>query len=237
MCQPHAHSKNHVGSSPVATAGSVCALFVASFSGKIKKVLFFSTTFRNFVIYIQKRRINKLYNKLYMAFNLFKLGNYIREESFYVDGTHVSKYSEKVLNTVSLVVYYIFVVAAILWLCAGVFVFIYSIYQALTFSAYISPNSIILQGLLALMGAIIMAVLVYLAGIITYSYLRTLTNISLSLKSLNYNNAGLLQPMRQQMPNYSPQNTNQASTVTCPECGNIIPVGSKACPECGFPLD
>ncbi len=171
-----------------------------------------------------------------MAFNLFKLGNYIKEESFYVDGTNVSKYSEKVLNTVSLVVYYILVVVAILWLCVGVFAFLYSIYQAFAFSDYVSPNSIILRGLLALIGAIIMAILVYLAGVVTYSYLRTLTNISLSLKMLNYNNGVLLQPKQQQMSNSAPQNKAQISTITCPECSNIIPIGSKTCPECGFPL-
>lgn len=172
-----------------------------------------------------------------MAFNLFKFGNYIKEESLYVDGTHVSKYSEKVLNTVSLVIYYIFVVAAILWLCAGVFVFFYSMYEASTFSDYVSPSNIIWRGFLTLIGAIIMAVLVYLAGVITYSYLRTLTNISLSLKRLNYNNAGLQQPMQQQAPKYNKQDTNQPSSTYCPECGNIIPTGIKSCPECGCPLN
>ena len=178
-----------------------------------------------------------------MAFNLFKLGNYIKEDSFYVDETHVSKYSEKVLNTVSLVVYYILVVAAILWLCAGVFAFFYciyySMYEASIFSDYISPSYFIWQGFLALIGSIIMAVLVYLAGVITYSYLRTLTNISLSLKRLNYNNVGIQQPMQQLAPNQAPQNSNysQTSTATCPECGNIIPTGIKSCPECGCPLD
>ena len=41
------------------------------------------------------------------------------------------------------------------------------------------------------------------------------------------------QPIQQQPQYTQPQ---QSSTALCPECGNMVPVGTKACPECGCPL-
>lgn len=147
-----------------------------------------------------------------MAFDIKQFSDFVKEDSHHVDGTHISKNSEKILNVTATVVYYLFLVAAISWLCAGVFGFIYSIYEAILHAGKYS-GEIIMLGILALIFAIVAAILFYLAGVVSYSYLRTLTNISLSLKMLNYKQAPMQQyneQLYQNQPQYQQElNTQQ----------------------------
>lgn len=169
--------------------------------------------------------------------NLFKDST----EEHFIDGTYISKYSEKILNGVAKAVYYTFLYIAFLMILAGIYCLFKGIYDAIQLSAYDGSSKFVAQsisfGFLALIVLLTWAVLTYGTGVLISSALRVLTNISLSLKMLN-NRGGVQvqQPMLNQTHNYAAQNIKQTTKTYCPECGSMVPIGTKACPECGCPL-
>lgn len=149
----------------------------------------------------------------------------VAEKSHAIDGTYISKYSEKVLNSVATMFYYIGVVAAIGMICFSVYFILYGIYLSLGGgNEWDSPSASFFVAIYMF----ILAIVAYFAGVLAYSVLRTLTNISLSLKILVNNRPGSQQ---------FPQNISAGSNKVCPDCGTINSVGRHYCSECGCPLD
>ena len=155
-----------------------------------------------------------------------------RDVSAFVDGTHVSKYSEKVLNTLATVIYYVSLISAIMIILAGIYVFL-ALLLSLGNGPYRSAPDDLLMAFVALIGSLFIGMCIFGTGVIISSAIRVLCNISLSLKLLTRSNSVQVQTMGNDT-NYTDK--DYSTTVTCPECGFSVQQGSKSCPECGCPL-
>ena len=161
--------------------------------------------------------------------------------SHYVDGTYISKYSEKVLNDWAKWIYYAGLIGAILAILVGIYLLFHGFYYAILSASHLgyyneTPGSAIGFGFLGLFLSVLYALASYGAGVIISSSIRVLCNISLSLKMLN-DKGVIQQPIQKQQSSGITGNTHNNSPVTCPECGHSCEKGLSACPNCGYPFD
>ena len=154
-----------------------------------------------------------------MAFSISKINNYVLEESHFVDGTHISKNSETILNTLAKFIYYGSLIGAIISIVVGVFAFLLFLISSAT-----EGGEMIMLSFLYLLSSVLSAIVFYIIGVLIYSSIRVFCNISLSLKRLN------------EAPTLSQQPSRPAKSF-CTECGTQLPAGAKSCPECGCPVD
>ncbi|MBR2147272.1 MAG: hypothetical protein IJ925_07630 [Muribaculaceae bacterium] len=159
-----------------------------------------------------------------------------------VDGTHISKYAEKICNIVATVAYYLGLGAGLLSIVGGVIVLLCGLFGGLS-NDYQESIGFGFLFCLYLIGS---GIGYFILMLVFSAFLRVITNISLSLKLLNEKRGIVQQPAGQpvqqpvqQLSQYSQQPSPQSSpkTTSCPECGSTITVGSRICPECGCPLN
>ena len=155
-----------------------------------------------------------------------------------IDGTEITKDSERIINTYASVVYWILVAFAILHLLGGIIALFYSFtgrfapeYNYSDFSNIsvdYNYGTSILIGFGLLIVACVIAALLYVGALLFKAMLNTICNMSLSLKVLALN----AQPVQQ-----SDQPTTNSGTTLCPECGSPVSQGIKFCAKCGYPLE
>ena len=174
--------------------------------------------------------VQSFFNKVFKGFTL----------SQEVDGTHISKYAEKICNIVATVAYYAGLCIGLLSIIGGVIALLYGLFGGFS-NDY--PDSVS-QGFLFFIYLCGCGIVNFILLLVLAAFLRVITNISLSLKLFNENRGVMLQPAGQpvqpmrHLAQHSQQPSPQSSkTTSCPECGSTITVGSRACPECGCPLN
>ncbi len=170
-----------------------------------------------------------------MKFNIKEFNNFVTEESHFVDGTHISKNSEKILNTAAKFIYYGSVISAIILIAFGIYAFVSCLAGAgmVIDNPFISGGDIVMTAFFGLFHYVLEGVGAFISGVIIYSLIRMFCNISLSLKKLNENQV-LPQPQSGTQP---VQAVSGSQKRFCEECGKPIPAGAKSCPECGCPVD
>ena len=147
--------------------------------------------------------------------------------SAFVDGTHISKYSEKVLNTLAITIYYASLVTAILIVGAGIIAFI-SLLASAGNNPFRSASNDITFAISALIGSIYIASCIFGTGLIISSAIRVICNISLSLKLLTRTGNAQVQSSASAINH---PHEDDSTTAACPECGCPVQQGIKSCPK------
>ncbi|MBQ6647642.1 MAG: hypothetical protein IJM66_02185 [Muribaculaceae bacterium] len=147
--------------------------------------------------------------------------------SAFVDGTHISKYSEKVLNTLAIIIYYASLVTAILIVGAGIIAFI-SLLASAGNNPFRSASNDITFAISALIGSIYIASCIFGTGFIISSAIRVICNISLSLKLLTRTGNAQVQSSASAINH---PHEDDSTTAACPECGCPVQQGIKSCPK------
>ena len=106
-----------------------------------------------------------------MKFNIKEFNNFVTEESHFVDGTHISKNSEKILNTAAKFIYYASVISAIILIAIGIYAFVSCLVGAgmVIDNPFISGGDMVMSAFVGLFKFVLEGVGAFISGVIIYS--------------------------------------------------------------------